>query len=31
MFKSISLGVAEPDNAFVVGYPYNYDVRTESS
>jgi hypothetical protein len=25
------LGVAEPDNAFVVGYPYNYDVRTESS
>jgi hypothetical protein len=29
MLKSISLGMSEPNNSFVIGYPYYYDIRTE--
>jgi hypothetical protein len=29
MLKSISLGLSEPDNSFVIGYPSSYDMRTE--
>jgi hypothetical protein len=29
VLKSISLGLAEPNNAFAIGYPYYYDTKTE--